>query len=114
LNGFYGGSSYWDYGFGFNVTLPIEVYLNFGFFGIPIIYLAGFVIGRAIIFNYKSILVDGQDPALSSLRLYAIWTITSSFAGLQWAAAFYLIYKILIILRFTAPLKLHSSDYNIK
>lgn len=95
LNGFFSDSRYWDYGFGFNVTLPIEAYLNFGFYGIIIVFFAGYIMGRAITHNYKSILVYGQDPALCSLRLYAIWTITTSFAGLQWAVLFYFIYKII-------------------
>jgi len=112
LNGFYGGSGYWDYGFGFNVTLPIETYLNFGFIGILVIYFAGFIMGRAIVYNYKSILVYGLDPALASLRLYAIWTITSSFAGLQWALIYYLAYKVLILIGYGKPIKLQTSNIN--
>lgn len=105
LNGFFGGSRYWEYGFGFNVTLPIEAYLNFSYLGILLVFFAGFIMGRAITYNYKSIFIYGQDPALCSLRLYAVWTITSSFAGLQWAVIYYLIYKIIKFLGYGIPRK---------
>lgn len=112
LNGFYGASGYWNYGFGFNVTLPVEAYLNFGFYGIFIIYLAGYIIGKAIAFYYKSIFINRYDPALSSLRLYAFWTVTSSFGGLQWALVYYAVYKILIIFGYGESLRFKYFKIN--
>jgi len=116
LNGFYGGSQYWDYGFGFNVTLPIEAYLNFGYFGVLISCLAGYIMGKSIEYNYKYIFLYGQDPALASLRLYAVWTITSSFSGFQWAIIYYAIYKALIALGYgvhknSLPIKFNRHKY---
>lgn len=112
LNSFYGGSHYWDYGFGFNVTLPIESYLNFGYFGILISGLAGYIMGKSIVYNYKHIFLYGQDPALASLRLYAIWTITSSFSGFQWTIIYYAIYRILIALGYGIQKKSHHIIFN--
>lgn len=113
LNGFYGGSQYWDYGFGFNVTLPIESYLNFGYFGVGISYFAGYIMGKSIEYNYKNILLNGQDPALESLRLYSIWTITSSFAGLQWAVIYYAMYITLKAFGYGVKKNSHAVNLNI-
>ena len=94
LNIAYGEFSYLEQGFGFNVTLPIDLFYNFNIYGLPFIFIAGFIFGREIkIFKYSTFM--GADPALQSLRLYSIWTITSSLSGLQWAILFYLIYKII-------------------
>ena len=94
LNNAYTGSTYWDYGFGFNVTLPIEIYINFGFFGIIPMCFIGFVLG-SILRNLDSrVIFHGIDPSWEVLKFYAVYTLCSSWAGLQWSVLFYTIYTV--------------------
>ncbi|PTQ53821.1 MAG: hypothetical protein HSCHL_1449 [Hydrogenibacillus schlegelii] len=43
LNEFQWGDRYWETRFGFNITLPQELYINFGLLGFPFLTLAGLV-----------------------------------------------------------------------
>jgi hypothetical protein len=90
LNAYYNGDAYIEKGFGFNVTLPIELYLNFGILSLPFMIIVGYIYGAAISKFHISVFQNGGDPGLFVLRLYAIWTITGSFAGFQWFILFYL------------------------
>jgi len=96
LNDYRFGTSYVELKFGFNVSTSQELYINFGIFSLPIIFIMGIILG--LIYNkllkniyYKS------DEIYESLPLFAIINIFSSFAGLQWTVLcliYFLFYKV--------------------
>jgi hypothetical protein len=94
LNGFFTGDVYWDYGFGFNVTLPIELYLNFGIYGIIPVCLVGGFFGRVLRDFDGRVIFRGRDPSWEALKLYALYTLCSSLAGLQWSVLFYAVFLL--------------------
>ena len=94
LNNEYTGEGYWDLGFGFNVQLPIELYINFGLFGLIPISLFGIVLGMALRQFDGRVIFQGVDPSWEVLRLYAIYTICHSLAGLQWSILFFALYFV--------------------
>ena len=95
LNNEYTGQGYWDLGFGFNVQLPIELYINFGIFGLIPMCLFGIILGSAQRQFDDRIIYYGRDPTWEVLRLYAVYTICNSLAGLQWSIMFYSIYILM-------------------
>jgi hypothetical protein len=88
INNYYDSNNYWQNGFGFNVVLPMELYLNFGIFGFPLLFLLNFWLGREIVIFFRQIFVKKKDPGVQSLKLYAIFVLSSSFGGLQWVFLF--------------------------
>lgn len=94
MNNEYTGEGYWDLGFGFNVQLPIELYINFGLFGLIPISLFGIILGRAMRQFDGRVIFQGVDPSWEVLRLYAIYTICHSLAGLQWSILFFALYFV--------------------
>lgn len=94
LNDFYQSDIYWGLKYGFNVTSGQEMYLNFGFFGLVVATLAGFLVGRSLN-KYEVSVSKGQDPIYSFLPTFALINLLSSIAGFMWSVVFYLIYLIL-------------------
>ena len=94
LNNEYTGEGYWDLGFGFNVQLPIELYINFGFLGLILICFFGVFLGSALRRFDSRVIFLGRDPSWEVLRLYAIYTICHSLAGLQYSVLFFAIYSV--------------------
>jgi len=94
LNGEYTGEGYWDLGFGFNVQLPIELYINFGIFGLILICFFGIILGMALRQFDGRVIFQGRDPSWEVLRLYAIYTFCNSLAGLQWSLLFFAFYFV--------------------
>lgn len=94
LNNEYTGEGYWDLGFGFNVQLPIELYINFGLFGLIPMFFFGIILGAAMRLFDTRVIFLGRDPSWEVLRFYAIYTICQSLAGLQWSLLFYAVYFI--------------------
>ncbi len=88
LNGYYNQDAYWSRGFGFNVTLPIELFLNFGWFGALLPLLPGALFGYALGRFDRAVFVDQRSPVAAALVLYGVWSLVQSFAGLQWAVLF--------------------------
>jgi len=88
INNYYDSNNYWQNGFGFNVVLPMELYLNFGIFSFPLLFLLNFWLGREIVIFFRQIFVKKKDPGVQSLKLYAIFVLSSSFGGLQWVFLF--------------------------
>ncbi len=92
LNNEYTGQGYWELGYGFNVQLPIELYINFGLFGLIPICIFGIILGAAMRRFDVGVIFQGRDPSWEVLRFYAIYTFCQSLAGLQWALLFFAIY----------------------
>ncbi len=92
LNNEYTGQGYWELGYGFNVQLPIELYINFGLFGLIPICIFGIILGAAMRRFDARVIFQGRDPSWEVLRFYAIYTFCQSLAGLQWALLFFAIY----------------------
>lgn len=94
LNSYYDPDAYWEKGFGFNVTLPIEMHMNFGLLGIFPMLLVGILLGKVISNFYSAVAYSFKDPAHESLKLYGCFAVLSSFAGFQWFIAFLVVYYI--------------------
>lgn len=92
LNGIYTGNAYWSQGFGFNVPLFVELHLNLGGFGLIFAALAGLVLGRGVtVFENHVVDSDRLRGGSAILFFYALYTVTTSFSGLQYAVLFCLI-----------------------
>ena len=61
LNDFHDPETYWYLKFGFNVSSAQELFINFGYLGIPIYLLFSFVIG-CLIKRYYANVSNGADP----------------------------------------------------
>ena len=94
MNNTFTGEAYWDLGFGFNVTLPIELYINFGLFGLIPMCFVGILLGIALRQFDDRIILQGRDPSWEVLRLYAVYTLCTSLAGLQWSILFFVVYSV--------------------
>jgi hypothetical protein len=95
LNMYYGGAAYVTQGFGFNVTLPVELYLHYGMWGALIYLLCGSLFARATLSFEKAVYEGGRDASIEMLKLYAMWTIITSLGGFQWFILFYTMYVML-------------------
>tara|TARA_B110000971_G_C19976312_1_gene485114 strand:- start:88 stop:1365 length:1278 start_codon:yes stop_codon:yes gene_type:complete len=94
MNNTFTGEGYWDLGFGFNVTLPIELYINFGLFGLIPICFFGILLGSSLRQFDDRVSRQGRDPSWEVLRLYAVYTLCTSLAGLQWSILFFVVYSV--------------------
>ena len=94
LNSYYAPDAYWEKGFGFNVTLPIEMYMNFGLLGAFPMLLVGILLGKVISNFYGAVAYNFKDPAHESLKLYGCFAVLSSFAGFQWFIVFLVVYFV--------------------
>lgn len=106
LNSYYWGSTYWNTSFGFNVTLPQELYLNFGWVSMVFGLIPGII--AALIDRWL-----WQISTLNVLNIYLAGAafFTGGFIGeiggiLQWLVA---ILVIGIIIDYTARIKFNLS-----
>ncbi|SDG20404.1 hypothetical protein SAMN04244560_01951 [Thermoanaerobacter thermohydrosulfuricus] len=108
LNSYYWGNKYWDTSFGFNVILPQELYLNFGWVSMIFGLIPGII----------TALIDRWLWQISKLNIIDIYLIgaaffTGGFIGeiggiLQWFVAFLIIG---IIIDYTSRIKF-NLNYN--
>lgn len=106
LNSYYWGNKYWDTSFGFNVTLPQELYLNFGWVSMIFGLIPGII----------TALIDRWLWQISKLNIINIYLVgaaffTGGFIGeiggiLQWFAAFLIIG---MIIDYTSRIKFNLS-----
>ena len=97
LNNYYQPEAYWGLKFGFNVSLLQELFLNFGYYGLLLVPIAGYGCGRAVTRYYRRV-SSGADPGAEFFLLFGIWTLSTSFAGLQWTLLSFVIYVIFQLL----------------
>lgn len=87
LNAFYWGDTYWQTGFGFNVTFPKELYISFGGMAMPLAALCGLVTALLDRSMWQTKQISGSTVYFATAAFLS-WGFVGELGGtLQWTSA---------------------------
>lgn len=110
VNYYYQGDLYYTKKFGFNISIQQEMFINFGYFGLLLIFLSGFFFRyfEAKIFLMKEI---KMVTILKMLVYFQISRVMTGLPFISWLIFFYFFYKLFILIYSILPKKRATKSY---